>query len=167
MAKAAEAVEVLEVGVGEEEEEELLRGNNPVSVAQLVEEEDRRRAATEGEKEERSREEDLEKLYEVVPEYEERSGLASKWDEKKKEWSQKIFGKPVEVEKCVAMWEFWRRWGFSEGLMESAKRSGTGAGRGLMGPPRGRDAREEQEWTKMLKNFRVSREMLKERTIYI
>ena len=166
MARAAEAVEFLEVGVGEEEEEELLRGNDSVSVVRLVEEEERRRAAAEEKQKGQSREEALEELKCVVPEYEERSGLAAKWDERTQDWSDKIFGKPVEEEKCKAMWEFWRRWGFTEGLMESAKRSGTGAGRGLMGRPRGRDAREEQEWTKMLKNFRVSREMLKEGTIY-
>ena len=157
MAKAAqgwEAVEVLEVGVGEEEEEELLRGTYSVSVVHLVEEEGRRRAATEGERKELSRAEAVEKLKNVVPEYEERLGLASKWDEETQDWSQESFGKPVEVEKCVAMWEFWRRWGFSEGLMESAKRSGTGAGRRLMGAPKGREAKDEQLWTKMLKNWR-------------
>ena len=154
----AEAEEVLVV------EEELFRGAYPVSVAKLVEEEEEQKRGA-AERKEARRAEAMEELKKVVPGYEERLGLASHWNEEKQEWSQDKFGKPEREEQSKAMWNFWRRFEFPEGLIESAQRSGTGAGRSRC-PPRGREEKREQEWTKRTKYYRVSRRLLKPRVTY-
>ena len=145
--------DVLELGVGEEEAAELFSGECLFSVVKAVEEEERRRGVVVEEKRKKvSREEALWQLKVIVPEYDDKVGLPLLWDKEKKTFVTGKYGTPEEVEKCRAMVLFWKGWGFPERLLESARRSGEGHGRGGWAPTEGE--KREKEWVKLLKAYR-------------
>ena len=150
--------DVLEVGVGEEEAAELFSGEYLFSAVKAVEEEERRRGVVEEKKKKVSREEAVWQLKVVVPEYDDKVGLPMLWDKEKKEFSTWKYGysstpsTPEEKMKCQAMVLFWKGWGFPEKLLESARRSGEGHGRGGWSPTE--EEKRGKEWAKRLKEYR-------------